>query len=147
MQRRRARDRNRAAARTPAADRHADAAEPQSVLVPLALAVRAVRRRVAPTAPALVEAPPLPPPLPPLKLVGIAEDPAPTGRSRTAIISATASCSSVKEGETVTRAIASRRISADVVELIDLDDNTLRRLALRDQLTLQSSSDSSKLDF
>ena len=44
------------------------------------------RRRSAPPAPALVEAPPLPPPLPPLKLVGIAEDPGADGPVRTAII-------------------------------------------------------------
>jgi hypothetical protein len=37
----------------------------------------------------------------------------------------------VKEGETVTRRYRVTKISAEVVELIDLTDNSLRRLALR----------------
>jgi hypothetical protein len=85
----------------------------------------------APAAPALVEAPPLPPPLPPLKLVGIAEDPGPDGPMRTAIVVGAGQLFTVKEGENVTARYRVGRISADVVELLDLTDNSLRRLALR----------------
>ena len=85
----------------------------------------------APTAPALVEAPPLPPPLPPLKLVGIAEDPGADGPQRTAILVGDGQLFTVKEGENVTARYRVARISVDVVELLDLNDNSLRRLALR----------------
>jgi hypothetical protein len=93
--------------------------------------VRAVPTPSAPTAPALVEAPPLPPPLPPLKLVGIAEDPGADGPERTAILVGTGQLFTVKEGENVTARYRVARISVDVVELLDLNDNSLRRLALR----------------
>ena len=93
--------------------------------------VRAVPAPSAPTAPALVEAPPLPPPLPPLKLVGVAEDPGADGPVRTAIVVGDGQLFTVKEGENVTARYRVTRISADVVELLDLNDNSLRRLALR----------------
>ena len=93
--------------------------------------VRAVAAPSAPAAPALVEAPPLPPPLPPLKLVGIAEDPGAAGPVRTAIVVGDGQLFTVKEGENVTARYRVTRISADVVELLDLNDNALRRLALR----------------
>jgi len=93
--------------------------------------VRAVPAPSAPTAPALVEAPPLPPPLPPLKLVGVAEDPGADGPVRTAILVGDGQLFTVKEGENVTARYRVTRISADVVELLDLNDNALRRLALR----------------
>jgi hypothetical protein len=94
--------------------------------------VRAVPPPSGPTAPALVEAPPpLPPPLPPLKLVGIAEDPGADGPARTAILVGDGQLFTVKEGENVTARYRVERISADVVELLDLNDNSLRRLALR----------------
>jgi hypothetical protein len=93
--------------------------------------VRAVPAPSAPAAPALVEAPPLPPPLPPLKLVGIAEDPGADGPVRTAIVVGNGQLFTVKEGESVTTRYRVTRISADVVELLDLNDNALRRLALR----------------
>jgi hypothetical protein len=93
--------------------------------------VRAVPAPSAPPAPALVEAPPLPPPLPPLKLVGIAEDPGADGPARTAILVGDGQLYTVKEGENVTARYRVTRISADVVELLDLNDNSLRRLALR----------------
>ena len=64
--------------------------------------VRAVPTPSAPTAPALVEAPPLPPPLPPLKLVGVAEDPGADGPQRTAIHVGHGQLYTVKEGENVT---------------------------------------------
>jgi hypothetical protein len=93
--------------------------------------VRAVLAPSAPAAPALVEAPPLPPPLPPLKLVGVAEDPGADGPARTAIVVGDGQLYTVKEGENVTARYRVTRISADVVELLDLNDNSLRRLALR----------------
>ena len=93
--------------------------------------VRAVPAPSAPTAPALVEAPPLPPPLPPLKLVGVAEDPGADGPVRTAILVGDGQLFTVKEGENVTARYRVSRISTDVVELLDLNDNSLRRLALR----------------
>jgi len=93
--------------------------------------VRAVPAPSAPTAPELVEAPPLPPPLPPLKLVGVAEDPGADGPVRTAILVGDGQLFTVKEGENVTARYRVSRISTDVVELLDLNDNSLRRLALR----------------
>jgi hypothetical protein len=92
---------------------------------------RAVPAPSAPAAPALVEAPPLPPPLPALKLVGLAEDPGADGPARTAIVVGDGQLYTVKEGENVTARYRVTRISADVVELLDLNDNSLRRLALR----------------
>jgi hypothetical protein len=92
---------------------------------------RTVPAPSAPAAPALAEAPPLPPPLPPLKLVGIAEDPGADGPARTAIVVGDGQLFTVKEGENVTARYRVTRISADVVELLDLNDNSLRRLALR----------------
>jgi hypothetical protein len=85
---------------------------------------------VAPV-PALVEAPPLPPPLPPLKLAGIAEDPGADGPARTAIITGAGQLFTAREGENVTARYRVVKISADVVELLDLTDNSVRRLALR----------------
>ena len=96
-----------------------------------ARAVPAPSALVAPAAPAFVDAPPLPPPLPPLKLVGIAEDPGADGPARTAIVVGVGQLYTVKEGENVTARYRVTRISADVVELLDLNDNSLRRLALR----------------
>src|SRR5207247_1204620 len=90
----------------------------------------------APTAPAptpaLTAAPaPVPLSLPALKLAGIAEDNGADGPERTAFISGEGQLFMVKEGETVTQRYRVTKISADVVELIDLTDDTLRRLALR----------------
>ena len=93
--------------------------------------VRETPPPVAAPHPALVEAPPLPSPLPPLKLAGIAEDPGDDGPARTAIITGAGQLFTVKEGENVTARYRVVKISADVVELIDLTDNSVRRLALR----------------
>ena len=79
-------------------------------------------------APALVEAPPA---LPALKLAGIAEDEGPEGPLRTAIISGQGQLFLVKEGESVLQRYRVTKISADVVELVDLGDNSILRLALR----------------
>src|SRR5207247_2811377 len=67
----------------------------------------------------------------PLRLVGIAEDSGDAHAMRTAIISGFGDLFLVKEGETVTLRYRVARISSDAVELIDLDDNTPLRLALR----------------
>ena len=84
--------------------------------------------------PALSEAAPLAPVVaqPALKLAGIAEDPGPNGTTeRTAIISGDGQLFMVKEGENVTPRYRVVKVSADVVELMDLSTNTPRRLALR----------------
>ncbi len=69
--------------------------------------------------------------LPPLKLSGIAEDAGADGPVRIAFISGEGQLFMVKEGETVTPRYRVTKISADVVELIDVIDNSVRRLALR----------------
>jgi hypothetical protein len=83
--------------------------------------------------PAVVEAPAVPaaPPMPALSLAGIAEDPGPGGPIRTAVISGTGQLFLVKEGENVTPRYRVEKISADVVELTDLGDGSIRRLALK----------------
>jgi hypothetical protein len=98
-----------------------------------AAAARAARTApmVAAPAPALVEAPPALPVLPALKLAGIAEDEGPEGPVRTAIISGQGQLFLVKEGESVLQRYRVTKISADVVEIVDLEDNSIRRLALR----------------
>ena len=74
---------------------------------------------------------PAPVPLPPLKLAGIAEDAGPDGPVRIAIVSGEGQLFMVKEGETVTPRYRVTKISADVIELTDVVDNSVRRLALR----------------
>lgn len=69
--------------------------------------------------------------LPALKLSGIAEDPGPEGPIRIAFISGEGQFFMVKEGEAVTSRYRVAKISADVVELTDVIDNSPRRLALR----------------
>jgi hypothetical protein len=80
---------------------------------------------------ALSEAAPQAPALPALKLAGIAEDPGPDGPVRIAFISGEGQLYMVKEGEAVTARYHVVKISADVVELSDVSDHTVRRLALR----------------
>jgi hypothetical protein len=80
--------------------------------------------------PVLVEAPP-PPVQPSLKLAGIGEDESADGVSRMAFISTGGQLFVVKEGDTVTPRYRVTRISADVVELADLSNDTTRRLVLR----------------
>jgi hypothetical protein len=93
-------------------------------------------RPVAPVAvvdaprPALSEVP-APVSLPPLKLSGIAEDPGADGPVRLAFISGGGQLFMVKEGDTVTPRYRVAKITADVVELTDVIDNSVRRLALR----------------
>jgi hypothetical protein len=93
-------------------------------------------RAAAPTAPAPTPAltetlPAFTPPQPSLKLAGIGEDAGADGPVRIAFISGEGQLFMVKEGENVTPRYRVTRISADVVELMDLGTNTLRRLALR----------------
>jgi hypothetical protein len=102
---------------------------------------RAVAPRPAlpppPPAPAVVQqlavveaAAPRPSP-PALTLAGIAEDEGADGPDRTAFISSAGQLHMVKVGDTIAQKYKVTAISADVVELTDLDDGTVRRLALR----------------
>src|SRR5262249_12707315 len=87
---------------------------------------------VAAPRPALGEATPIfAPAQPSLKLAGIGEDDGPDGPIRIAFISGEGQLFMVKEGEMVTPRYRVNRISPDVVELQDVNDQTLRRLALR----------------
>ena len=93
--------------------------------------VRAVAPAAPAAAPAIVDAPVTRPGQPPLKLAGIAEDAGPDGPERTAIISGDGQLFMVKEGDAVTLRYRVAKISADVVELTDLTDNSVRRLAMK----------------
>jgi hypothetical protein len=96
-----------------------------------AAAAPPVAPAVAPRA-ALTETPlPLPAKMPALKLAGISEDPGEQGPVRQAFISGEGQLFIVKEGETVTTRYRVSRISSEVVELIDLTDSGIRRLALK----------------
>lgn len=91
----------------------------------------APRTRVDPPAPALSELPAPPAPAaPPLKLVGIAEDPGPDGPVRTAIISGFGQLFFVKEGDSIAGRFRVQQLSGEVAELSDLADSTIHRLAL-----------------
>jgi hypothetical protein len=89
---------------------------------------------VAPPAaarPALSEGVPVGPAPAPLKLSGIAEDEMPDGVVRTAIISGLGQLFLVKEGDSFADRYRVLRVSSDVVELTDLVDGNVLRLALR----------------
>lgn len=91
-------------------------------------------KMVAAPRPSLIETPAAPaaPPRPPLKLAGIAEDAGIDGATvRTAIISTGGQLFLAREGDAVTPRFRITRIAADVVELVDLADNSTVRLALR----------------
>jgi hypothetical protein len=91
----------------------------------------------APAAPVALPPPSVEPPaaaapiVTPMRLVGLAEDPGPDGPVRVAFISAGGQLFNVKEGETVLEKYRVTKITADVVELADVNDGTVRRLALR----------------
>lgn len=68
---------------------------------------------------------------PPLKLVGIAEDPGPDGPVRTAIISGFGQLFFVREGESVGARYRVQNLSGEVAELTDLVDSTTYRLTLK----------------
>jgi hypothetical protein len=105
------------------------------VLPPRPAPVAAVVNRASEVAEAI--------PPPALKLIGVAEDAAPGGLIRTAIISGPGQVYVVKEGERVTSRYLVARISSEVVELQDLSsvrsnavdgartDAGVRRLALK----------------
>lgn len=92
------------------------------------------RAAAAPAVRAAAEEPaaPLPPPLPALILMGVAEDAAPTGPRRTAIIGGDGdTIYMVVEGDAVGERYRVRKIGADAVELEDVVSKAYRRLALR----------------
>jgi hypothetical protein len=68
---------------------------------------------------------------PSLKLTGMAEDPGPDGPVRIAFIAGEGQFFMVKEGDRIASRYRVNRISADVVELTDLADNSIRRLAMK----------------
>jgi len=104
----------------------------RNLFVYRAPAPHAPQPAVAPAPVALpTPAAPLTPALPSLKLAGIAEDEGADGPIRTAIISGEGQLYMVKEGEAVTPRYRVTKIAAEVVELVDVGDNTIRRLALR----------------
>jgi hypothetical protein len=88
---------------------------------------------VAPTAAPAAPQPetPAPPPVVPMRLVGMAEDTGPDGPVRTAFINVEGQLFNVREGEMLLQKYRVAKISADVVELADVGDGTVRRLALR----------------
>jgi hypothetical protein len=96
-----------------------------------AAAPRPIAPIVEPTRAALTEFAPAPIALPPLKLSGIAEDADADGPVRIAFIAGEGQLFMVREGDTVTPRYRVAKISADVVELTDVIDNSIRRLALR----------------
>lgn len=71
------------------------------------------------------------PAAPPLKLIGIAEDPGPDGPIRTAIISGLGQMFFVKEGDSIAGRFRVQHLSGEVAELSDLVDSTTVRLALK----------------
>jgi len=97
------------------------------------------RFHAAPVAPAAAAAPPpapvaapLPEPqAPSMRLIGIAEDPGPDGPLRIAFISASGQLFNLQEGETLMNRYRVTKIAADVVELTDATDGSVKRLALR----------------
>jgi hypothetical protein len=85
----------------------------------------------APPVKAAISELPAPIALPALKLSGMAEDAGPDGPIRIAFISGEGQLFMAKEGDAVTSRYRVAKISADVVELTDVIDNSVRRLALR----------------
>jgi hypothetical protein len=67
----------------------------------------------------------------PLRLSGVAEDAGPDGPVRVAIISGEGQLYMVKVGELVTPRYRVTQIGADAVELLDLETESARRLALK----------------
>jgi Tfp pilus assembly protein PilP len=75
---------------------------------------------------------PLPPPLPALILLGVAEDSTPGGPRRTAIIGGDGdTIYMVSDGEAVGERYRVKKIGADAVELEDVVTKAYRRLAMR----------------
>ena len=95
----------------------------------------APRPVVAAPAPPPVDVPPPAPAIMPMRLIGMAENPGadPTADSpvRMAFINVSGQLFNVKEGESILDRYRVTKIAADVVELTDVTDGTVRRLALR----------------
>ena len=87
----------------------------------------------APTTPIAtpVAAPPPEPQAPTMRLIGIAEDPGPDGPVRIAFITTGGQLFNVKEGETFLDRYRVAKIAAEVVELTDTTDGSVKRFALR----------------
>ena len=79
-----------------------------------------------------IDAAPMPPPPLPLTLMGIAENPSPTGPARTAILGGTTDeIYMVTVGQTIAGRYSVTAIGADAIELKDLATGGFRRLALK----------------
>jgi hypothetical protein len=95
-------------------------------------APRASRVPPAPVQPAVETAVPLPPPLPALILMGVAEETTAAGPRRTAVIGGDGdTIYMVREGDAVGDRYRVNKIGADAVELEDVVTKGYRRLALR----------------
>jgi hypothetical protein len=95
-------------------------------------APRAERAVSSPAPPVEDTLRPLPPPLPALVLMGMAEDSTPAGPRRTAIIGGDGdTLYIVGEGDAVGERYRVTKIGADAVELEDIVTKAYRRLALR----------------
>jgi len=81
--------------------------------------------------PAPIVAPPPEPQAPTMRLIGVAEDPGPDGPKRIAFITSGGQLFNVKEGETILARYKVAKIAAEVVELTDSTDGSVKRLALR----------------
>jgi hypothetical protein len=92
-------------------------------------AARPVAAAAAPAAPVPDIA--APPALPLMRLVGVSEDPGPNGPERNVFISADGQLFIAKEGDMVMTRYKVTKIAVDIVELTDIADGTVRRLALR----------------
>jgi hypothetical protein len=90
----------------------------------------ATSRRIA--AGSIQEAPPTAPPPLPLTLMGIAEQPSPSGPQRTAILGGAGDeIFMVTVGQTVAARYSVTAVDVDAIELKDLSTGGFRRLALR----------------
>ena len=94
---------------------------------------KAARPLVQVAAPIEAATPPVVAPVPqmPLTLSGIAEDPAPDGIVRTAIIAGTGQLYLVKEGDDIASRYTVAKITADGVDLKSAGDGSVRHLALK----------------
>jgi len=102
---------------------------------PFSFSAAAHVAHVAPAAQAVADLPaaaPLPPPLPALILMGVAEDTTPAGPRRTAVIGGDGdTIYMVGEGDAVGERYRVRKIGMDAIELEDVVTKAYRRLALR----------------
>jgi hypothetical protein len=93
---------------------------------------RPSRRVVLPPAAAVaIEPVPLPLPSAPFSLIGVAEDPGPSGPQRTAIISGTGDLLFLHEGDTVVGRFRVEHITNNAIELTDTTGGAPLRLTLK----------------